>query len=201
VLLTAHVGNWEVGSSIPSQKAARPVHLVREMEMDPEAQAFVERIIRERGFEGLEVHFAGPHDPSLGLELLAALRRGEIVALQGDRPRSGERPLTATLFGRPMQLPSGPVALARAAGVPILPVFVLREGRLRSRLVLREPIRVATTSDRARDFEEAVGKIASNLEWAIRRAPHQWFCFRELWPDRPEEPHGPGRGDNDRSAG
>ncbi len=24
--------------------------------------------------------------------------------------------------------------------------------------------------------------FTSEIEWAIRKEPHQWFCFRELWP-------------------
>jgi KDO2-lipid IV(A) lauroyltransferase len=89
----------------------------------------------------------------------------------------------ATLFGRPVRLPAGPVALARAAGVPILPVFVFREGRLRSRLVLRETIDVPDTGHARADIQEGIRLIAEHLEWAIRQRPQQWFCFRELWPE------------------
>ena len=32
--------------------------------------------------------------------------------------------------------------------------------------------------------EAALQKIADEVEWAIRHEPHQWFCFRQLWPDR-----------------
>jgi len=24
--------------------------------------------------------------------------------------------------------------------------------------------------------------VATDLEAAIRREPHQWFCFRQIWP-------------------
>jgi lauroyl/myristoyl acyltransferase len=183
VMVTAHIGNWEIGSSLPAKQASRRVHLVREMELDPKAQEFIAGIIRKHSDEDLVVHFAGQHDPALGLELLSALRRGEIVALQGDRPRASERPVPATLFGRPVRLPAGPVALARAAGVPILPVFVFREGRLRSRLVLRETIDVPDTGHARADIQEGIRLIAEHLEWAIRQRPQQWFCFRELWPE------------------
>ena len=97
------------------------------------------------------------------MDLLDALRRGEIVALQGDRPRAGGRTLEARLFGRPFALPVGPAALARAAGVPIVPVFVLREGRLRYRCVLRPAIAVAQSEDRQRDLARGAR--------ALRRRP------------------------------
>jgi lauroyl/myristoyl acyltransferase len=179
ILVTAHLGAWEVGSMLPASREARRVHVVREAETDPRAQEFIEGLIRKCGGELYVTHFA--EDPQLGMALLGALRHGEVVALQGDRPRSGGRTVEASLFGRPFPLPVGPAALARAAGVPIVPVFVFREGRLRYRCVLRPPIRVAQTGDRQRDVREALEGFVADLESAIRREPHQWFCFRRIW--------------------
>jgi lauroyl/myristoyl acyltransferase len=180
ILVTAHMGAWEVGSMIPSSRDGRRVHVVREPETDPRAQRFIEGLIRRCGGELYTTHFADA--PQLGVDLLDALRRGEIVALQGDRPRSGGRTVEASLFGRPFALPVGPAALARAAGVPIVPVFVLRAGRLRYRCLLRPAIHVAQSADRQRDLSEALERFAADLEAAIRREPYQWFCFRRLWP-------------------
>ncbi len=180
LFVTAHLGLWEMASQPASQGLRRTVHVVREEEIDPEAQAFVRKTIRELSTPDIVTHFLGD-DPGLALELADALRRGELVALQADRPRTGGRSRTATLFGRPMPLPIGPAALARATGVPCVPVFSFREGRFRYRLVVREPFRVARTADRERDLAEAVDRIAAEIEWAIRQRPHQWFCFRKLW--------------------
>ena len=175
ILVTAHLGAWEVGSMLPSSREGRRVHVVREPETDPRAQRFIEGLIRRGGGDLYTTHFA--EDPRLGV----ALRRGEIVALQGDRPRSGGRTVEASLFGRPFALPVGPAALARAAGVPIVPVFVLREGRLRYRCLLRPALHVAQSGDRQRDLQEALAGFAADLETVIRREPYQWFCFRRLW--------------------
>ena len=180
ILVTAHIGAWEVGSmAAPSFQEARRVHVVREAETDPRAQQFISQLLQSRTDELYTTHFA--EDPKLGVDLLNALREGEVVALQGDRPRSGGRTAILSLFGRPYPLPVGPVALARAAGVPILPVFVFREGRLRYRCSMRQPIRVATTGDRHADVHEALQRFTNELESAIAHRPHQWFCLRKLW--------------------
>lgn len=181
VLVTAHLGNYEVGSMLPADREARPVHLVREPEMSPEAQRFLEGTIARFGAAHYRWHFESD-DPLQGLVLLEALRRGEVVAMQADRPRSAGTVVEANLFGRPVPLPPGPAALARAAGVAILPVFVFRTGRRRYRLVFRDPIRPARTRDRRVDVERATREIGTQIEWAIRSAPHQWFLFRRLWP-------------------
>jgi lauroyl/myristoyl acyltransferase len=184
ILVTAHLGAWEMGSMLPSAREMRRVHVVREAETDPKAQEFIAQLIRDRGGDFYTTHFAA--DPQLGVTLLDALREGEIVALQGDRPRSGGRVVETSLFGRPYPLPVGPAALARAAEVPIVPVFVFREGRLRYRCVLRPPIHVTGGSGR-RATGDAMRRFAEDLEWAIRREPHQWFCFRRLWESPVQE--------------
>jgi len=181
VMVTAHVGSYEVGSMMPAQAEDRPVHLVREPEADAETQAYVAGVLATFTQRRFREHFQSG-DPALGIVLLDALRRGEIVAMQGDRPRTGTPSVEATLFGRPFPLPPGPAALARAASVPMLPVFVFREGRRRYRIVFRPPIRVPRTADRRDDVARAMRQVAAEIAWAIGHAPDQWFCFRRLWP-------------------
>lgn len=182
IMVTAHIGNYEVGSMLPSTEEARRVHLVREPEGNPEAQAFVQQLLDEQpGSEHYSWHFQSD-SPLHALPLVHALQRGEVVAVQGDRPRTGARTVDATLFARPFELPAGPATLARTAQVSILPAFVLREGRRRYRLYFRQPIEAARTSDRQADLEQVMCRVAEHIEWAVKQAPHQWFCFRQLWP-------------------
>jgi len=167
VMVTAHVGNWEAGATVPATIRERDVHLVREPELDPKAQEFFSKILKDP--PGFTTHFASG-DPGLGFELLRALREGAVVALQGDRPREGGRTVTVEFFGHRIEFPAGPAALARAAGVPMVPVFVFREGRHKYRVVIREPI-----------VEPDMQAVANEVEWAIREEPHQWFCWSEVF--------------------
>ena len=184
ILLSAHLGNWEAGSMSPSNREGRRVHVVREAETDPKAQAFIRELI-DRQAKGLYITHFAVDDAHLGMAMLEALRDAEIVALQGDRPRTGGRAIEIPLFGgRPFPLPVGPAALARAAEVPLVPVFIVREGRRRYRSFLRPPIEVAVSGDRKADLSVAIGRFGAELEAAIRRDPHQWFCFRKIWPER-----------------
>lgn len=185
ILVTAHIGNWQVGSMVPAEEEQRKVHVVREAETDPRAQRFVADMIRNASCGNYATHFA--EDPQLGVILLEALRQGEIVALQGDRPRAGGKTVEATLLGRSYPLPLGPLAMARAAEVPILPVFFFREGRLSYRCAIRPPIHVPRSRDRQADVEEAAQHLAADLQWAITHQPHQWFCFGKAWRERREE--------------
>ena len=182
VLVTGHVGNWEMASTLPEARGDSCLHVVREEEMDPDAQAFVaERLARRTG-DGYVTHFAAGVEPTLGVKLYEALTRGEVVALQGDRPRKQGRSVPVTFLGRPYQLPAGPLALARQAGVPLVPAFVFRTGRRAYRIRFSDPIRVPRTPDRPGDLETAAQQLADQIAAAVRHRPHQWFVFRELWP-------------------
>ena len=182
VMVTAHLGLYEVGSMLPASVDRRHVHLVREPEVDPRAQAFIRMSVNAVESPHYTMHFQS-NDPLFGITLLDALRRGEVVAMQGDRPRAGSRTVAARLFGRPIELPAGPAVLSRAAGVSLLPVFAIREGRRRYRIVFKPPIEVPRTADRNADLATAMTRVGADIEAAVRRAPNQWFVFRELWPD------------------
>jgi lauroyl/myristoyl acyltransferase len=179
IVVTAHIGPWETAAQFGGSASQRRIHVVREKEIDPRAQDFIRELLARTGGHYL-THFSGD-DISLSLALVDALRQGEVVALQSDRPRTGGRTVPASLFGRSMPLPIGPAALARATGVPILPVFNFREGRFLMRTVVRPPFHVAKTNDRSADISAGVHHLATEIEWAIRQHPEQWFCFRNLW--------------------
>lgn len=183
IVVTAHIGHWEIGSRLGLTRSGRRVHVIREAEVDPKAQDFIRELLAEASGAGIEMHFADESDPSLGAELLGALRAGDVLALQGDRPRAGSRSWPGRLFGRRVELPVGPAAMARAAGVPLVPVFIFREGRHRSRVFIQAPISVPAAEDKDAALTFALQRVADEVEWAIRREPHQWFCFRELWPE------------------
>ena len=79
ISLTAHVGNWEeLAGRLLARRAARTTHVVVAEEEGRELERWVRR-------NGDGVHFVTRSRPTVSLTLVAALRRGEVVALQGDR--------------------------------------------------------------------------------------------------------------------
>ena len=183
VFFTAHFGNWEMGPLVREVPRGRKIHVVREPEMNKSAQRFIGTLFDRHPQRDLfVVHYAGA-ELTLGARLLMAVRKGDVIALPGDRPRAGMGTLTSTMFGRPMELPPGPAALARAADAQLVPVFVFRQGRRHYRIVLREPFAVARTDDKERDIQQAVDRMGLECERAIRERPHHWFCWAKLWSD------------------
>ena len=133
----------------------------------------LERWVRRAG-DG--VRFVPRAHPGIGLELWVALRRGEVVALQGDRALGTRGDVMIPFFGMPAPFPLGPFLLAGAAGVPIVPAFCLLDEGHRYTLQLAPPINV----DRG-DEEGAARAWVNLLERVVQEHPTQWFNFFDVW--------------------
>ena len=108
-------------------------------------------------------------------ELIAALRRGENVVLAGDRDvvHSG---VEVPFFGKPARLPTGPIALARLTGAPIVFVISWRIGLndLEGRVILgAEHIGRETRGDEA--VARALAPLVTIMEREITRHPDLWL--------------------------
>lgn len=180
IILTAHMGNYDLGAHLFAETSGRQLVMVRAPEIDPETRRFEEASL-ERNAGALKVDFS-TRASELALDLLDAIQRGEIVAIQGDRVTPGIASLEATLFGKPMQFPSGPFALAMAARVPIYPLFIFRMGRRRYQLVTGEPFEVVRTRNRDEAFAGAAAEWSRRLESVVATAWFQWFAFEPFSP-------------------
>jgi lauroyl/myristoyl acyltransferase len=174
ISLTAHVGNWELAGRLLAGRSARPTHVV----VAPEEARELERWVRRDG-EG--VRFVPRSRPTVSLELLAALRRGEVVAVQGDRALGTRGDVEIAFFGRPARFPLGPFRLSSGAGVPLLPAFCLLDAQYRYMVRIVEPF----TAVRG-DEEAAARTWVAALEAIVREYPTQWFNFFDIW--EPLEP-------------
>jgi lauroyl/myristoyl acyltransferase len=173
VLLTAHLGNWELGGRLLAARLGRPTHVVVAAEADPGVERFL------RGGPA-PVRFVRRGDPTAMVRLVGALRRGEIVALQGDRALGTRGDADVEFFGSPARFPLGPFVLGRAAKVPVLPAFCLLDADRRYVVVTAPPIRVAADGDRP-----ALVRWVRVLEGMVRRVPEQWFNFYDVWSPAP----------------
>lgn len=180
VSVTAHVGNWELAGRLLAARAARRTHVV----VAPEEVPALERWVRR---DGDGVRFVPRAHPAVGAELLAALRRGDAVALQGDRALGTRGDVAIPFFGRSAPFPLGPFLLARAAGVPVVPAFCLLDAGRRYAVHVGDPITVGRGEE-----EGAARTWVALLERIVREHPTQWFNFFDVW--RPfAAPAGPGR--------
>lgn len=175
IVWTAHVGNWEFASRL-LEMHGRQVNVVRAVEQGNPAEMALRQMMENDRLRSFPVN----EDILGSLELLGALRRNEIVAIQGDRTHGG-RDAAVQFFSDEVRFPLGPFYLSYLSGAPILPGIVVREGWLRYRVVMGEPIVLPRTDDRNRDLMTGLLQAARFLETAITTHHCQWLNFYRFW--------------------
>lgn len=169
VSVTAHLGNWELGGRLLATMG-RPVHVVMAPEVDPAVGALLAR----GGYPGLR--FVRLTSPMVGVELVAALRRGEIVAFQLDRALGGRGDATLPFFGAPVTFPLGPFLIAAAAAAPVVPAFCVLEADGSYRLHVEPALAVSRGGE-----VEALTAAVATLERYVHTHWDQWFNFYDVW--------------------
>jgi KDO2-lipid IV(A) lauroyltransferase len=168
ILVTGHVGNWELGGAFFGHRGVK-VNVVTL----PDGSRQIDAIRRMyRGEYSIDTIILDG-SPFASLELMAALKRGEMVAMLVDRWGKADG-VPSVFLGGTQYLPRGPFALSRATGAPILPAFVVRDGAT-YRSIAEEPFVVAHD-----EFGPYAARLSGVLERVIRRYPEQWYNFVAL---------------------
>ncbi|HEY3497402.1 MAG TPA: lysophospholipid acyltransferase family protein [Polyangiaceae bacterium] len=169
VLVTAHIGPWDVAAQLLAAELGSRVAVVMEAEPDAAARALHDSVRRTSGLEVLSIG-SSPLD---ALGVLRHLRGGGLVAFQIDRPAPSARSLPATLFDRPFLVPEGPFRLAALAGVPVLPLFSSRSGYFSYEIESGPPI----LCPKKAELEPMAREAVARMERFILAHPTEWFHF------------------------
>jgi len=177
ILLTAHVGNWQVAMA-ELRKFGRPVHLMMRRE-DNAAVKDALQVDSEQ--EQVTVIFT---DDSLGgvIEAMKAVNRGEIVSIMGDRTY-GYSATGVSFLGDEVRFPHGAFSLAAAAQCPVVVLLSARTG-MKQYIVDVSHVIAAPVGRRGKKSEAmqaAVQEFANVLEGYVADYPYQWFVFRDIW--------------------
>ena len=178
LVLTGHVGNWEIMGHVLIQYGLAPLHGIYRPLENPYLDA---RLRATRGRSG-----AGTISRwNASRPVLQALRKGEAVAVLPDQFPRGKGRIWLPFLGEATQFQSAPVRLALRSGAPILPVFLLREGVERFRLVAFPRIEPGDYPDDDNGVRDLGAAMVAALEVGIARAPAQWFWFHRRWRHEP----------------
>lgn len=182
IVLTAHVGNWEMGGLLLRTQATK-IAVVYVPDRFAALEDHRSAYRRKAGLE--EIRMTG--DPLSALAALRVLRDAGVVALQGDRDFNNSG-IALPFFGRSAYFPSGPAMLSLLSGAPILPVYIVRAGRDAPRdaefeIIFHDPIVPEGSARSEADVARIVSRYAASVESIVREFPDQWYCFYPFWND------------------
>jgi KDO2-lipid IV(A) lauroyltransferase len=172
ILLTAHLGNWEVLVRAAAA-AGRPVHVLTKRMHRGWAEA-AWRALRRDGAHLL-------HERGSGRRVLEALARGEVVALVLDQHDASPQALRAPFFGRLAATNTGLARVALASAAPVVPVFTHRRPDGEHHVVFGAPLAVPAPGTRGARVEALTRACLDTIEAEIRRHPEQWLWIHRRW--------------------
>ncbi len=176
VQLSSHAGNYEmVGYGLTS--TAKKINGLFYGGESKVMMDFRRKILAMHNVNLIEVDESMSHIFNMN----AAIDRGEIVSMTGDRLFGSSKAIKCMFLGKEASFPMGPFALAVQKEVPMLAVFSMRyKGRYR--VYVRDIEQDESLPIRAR-MTDMAKKFASELENVVRMYPTQWFNYYDFWKD------------------
>lgn len=174
--ITAHIGNWELlltaaaGIGHPISATYRPLRF-KPLDMFFSA-------LRSRDGASLIRKKRGMR------KVLHSLRNNNIVGMMLDQNSLLSEGVFAEFFGVPACTNKGAALLARKTGVPVLPVFLVRENDF-FRVEFGPEMPHIKTGDKINDIEAATRNYNKVIEDIVRKYPEQWFWVHRRWKNRP----------------
>jgi lauroyl/myristoyl acyltransferase len=176
LILTCHVGNWELGAPWLAKKDI----LLQVVTLAEPSEAFTKLRQASRAKWKIETLVIGS-DPFAVVDVIRRLENGAMIALLVDRPPPGSG-INAELFGKPFTAAIAAAELARASGCAILPVYLPRgEHNYSAHLLPEIPYERAALRDRAAR-QQLTQKIMQVFEPVICSHIDQWYHFVPVWP-------------------
>lgn len=172
VFLTGHCSNWELGALAFGKLFQVPVSVVARRQNNPYLNRMVERM--RMSYENRIIY----KDNALR-NMLSVIRKKGVIGLLVDQAVLPEEGCLISFLGRPAWASRVPVVLARKTGVPVLPVFMHREG---DRYVIDiQPMLVFSDVADDEAVQADVQRYSSVIERAIIRHPADWYWVHRRW--------------------
>ncbi len=175
LVLTAHINNYEflqawAARLFPMCIAAKPIKPLALGE-------FIKKMRKDAGINEL------PHHGSYR-GLLRAAKSGSVIGFIMDQNMKKNQGVFVTFFGKPASTTAGLAMLSAHAQVPVVPVFILRDGdhyRIKLFPAIPPPI------DRnIETLQDATQKYSNVIEQVIREQPESWIWLHRRWKTKPQ---------------
>jgi predicted LPLAT superfamily acyltransferase len=196
LLLSAHLGNWEAAGQLLSRIDV-PINIAGLDRETPEIRALLNQASQAR-FRLIPL----TGSPTDVIPLVAALRRGEVVAMLGDRAY-GSPTACIPFLGGMASFPVGAYVIAAIAGAPMVHVFSLREPGGHYHFFGFPSHRPQRPPHGQRDdyLRDCAARFARDLEGVLERDPFQWYNFFPFWEQGADGPVRPDKASAKAFAG
>lgn len=181
IILGAHSGNWEVAGQL-LKRIDCPINVLMFEAEHAQIKQVLDNTFQERNFKVILIRDS---DFSHIYEVNNALKKGELIAMHGDRFLPGSKITDCRFLGKPAPFPLGPYYIASSMKVKVCFVSTMKESNSKYHFFATEPTYILEGKYSRKELGKAVqnmaGKYANNLENTIRKYPYQWYNYHNFW--------------------
>ncbi len=174
IMITAHLGNWEMAALFVCCYLQEPVVSVAKKIRPGFLDKWIQKYRSRFGNIILDKKGALPG-------MVRMLRQGKILGILIDQETRKSEGVKVNFFGRSAYATPVAALLAQRYGYSILPAFCIREADGGLALVVEPPLSLQNTEDSRADLQENTQVMTDAIEKAIREYPEQWFWFHKRW--------------------
>jgi KDO2-lipid IV(A) lauroyltransferase len=174
ILVSAHLGNWEmVPLLVPLYFDTPVVGVARKLPFE-----FINNLIvnlRTRfGCKVIDKEEALP-------QMRKALRQGAILGIMIDQGTRSSESVGITFFGHKVRATPAASLLALRCKSPVVPVFCVRDADGRLSIIIEPPLKLTRTRDLRADLKVNTQIMTDVVERAVSKYPEQWFWVHKRW--------------------
>lgn len=169
-----HYSNWEIMGIASVLLGQDVIVLARPLKRHILLNNFLNRI---RSSSGLKII---PNEGT-GRDIMRHLNENRIVAVLADQREKRSKGVYVDFFGEKVPTNRGVAVVAMKSGAPVIPVYLVREGFLRYRVICNKPIDIERKGNIEELIQVNTRKINSFLESIILDAPDEWFWVHRRW--------------------
>ena len=176
VLLTGHLGNWELQSIYCALQGHPIVALARVQRRFPRLYTL---LVSYRESKGCVIVPKG----GAVRRLISALEAGQPIGVVGDQ--SSRQGIFVNLFGRPALFPKGSFEMALNRDAVIIPVFIRRVRGPFHKMFVGPPLQLVRHPERSETIRRGIEQFAELLTRHIKEDPEQWLWTHKRWKHTP----------------
>jgi predicted LPLAT superfamily acyltransferase len=175
LLLSAHLGNWEIAGHLLKRLQTK-INVVMYDGEHRQIKKYMEGVTGKRNIRVIVIK----EDLSHIYAISEALKNNELVCMHADRFVEGNKTMLCKFLGEPARFPAGPFVLAATFKVPVSFVFAFKETGTHYHLYASQPRQYQGLS-KDEMMEALLQDFAQAMEEKTRLYPEQWFNYYNFW--------------------
>ena len=174
IMISAHIGNWEMAPPFVSNYfRRRVVSVARQVSPEP----------LDRWIYWLRTRFGNTIvDKKGALPTMArTLKKGNILGILIDQGTKRSEGVEVKFFGRTTTATPVAAILARRFDSTVLLSYCIREPGKYLTLVIEPPLNLQKSDDVHSDLQNNTQIMTDAIERVVKKYPEQWFWFHKRW--------------------